>query len=201
MGFTARLQGTTVEEKNAAYNVTASSYRMEQQAASEALEWLSTTTHTGAAIITDSESMLRKVKLRLMKPEWIASIKRSRLKHLVWIFTPGHAGVNDNERADWLAGNATVKYDSYLEMGERDVLTALREKEPEEKGETVCRLQANGYKKGSAASASISGTYRYISNQIVTGTISRRTLAHVLAERTEQIWTCPECCEVNSAPK
>ena len=136
-----------------------------------------------------------------MKPEWISCISRSQLDHLVWIFTPGHAGVNGNERADKLAGSANVADGQHLKMGERDVLTALRERRPLEEGVTVDRLRELGVRPGCGSTSTLSGNQRFLHNQLLTGTVSRRTLSHVLAGRTERMWTCPECYDVISAIK
>ena len=56
-------------EQSGAYSATTSSMRMEEQAATKALEWISGTVHTGAAIVTDSQSMLRKIERGMLKPE------------------------------------------------------------------------------------------------------------------------------------
>ena len=37
------------------------------------------------------------------KPAWIEARRRTKLKMLMWVFTPGHAGVRSKERADHLA--------------------------------------------------------------------------------------------------
>ena len=200
-GFSARCRSKIIMEQSGAYSATTSSMRMEEQAATKALEWISGTVHTGAAIVTDSQSMLRKIERGMVKPEWLACIERSRLEHLVWIFTPGHAGVAGNERADKLAGSAMVQAGANLQMEEKDVLLALKQKRGREEGSTVDRLSTLGVREGDAAASTLSGRWRRINNQILTGTVSRCTLAHVLARGTEQIWSCPECRDVNSANK
>ena len=175
---------------------------MEEEAASTAISWLSTTNYRGAAIITDSQSMLLKTAQGLLKPEWLQNINKSRLQCLKWIFTPGHAGVIGNERADRLAGGAVVG--GQLTMGEADVLRALSINATDserEAGETVERLRELGINRGAAATSRLTGPTRRCWNQHLTGTVSERTLKTLLTWKTEQVWSCPDCCEVDSGSK
>ena len=196
-GFTAKKDGKTIKEGSQAYHCTTSSMKMEEEAASAALEWLSDTFHDGAAIVTDSQSMLKKIEQNMLKPEWKKCIEQSHLQSLVWIFTPGHAGVAGNERADRLAGTAAIG--EGLLMGEKEVVSALREKVPEEMNDTITRLQDLGVTRGKAAKDETSGWNRMYRNQTMTGTVGRRNLSYVLKRMTEQIWTCPDCNDGTSA--
>ena len=145
--------------------------------------------------------MLQKVQQNLLKPEWVVSIGKSNLKHLKWFFTPGHAGVKGNERADRLAGSA--KLGEGIQMGEREVVSALcnRRLDDMEESETTNRLKGLNIKRGVAAKDDRTGWDRIYHNQVVTGTVSRRILACVLERMTEQVWTCPDCNDVDSAVK
>ena len=65
----------------------------------------SRTTH--AVILTDSMSLLQKVKNGMGKPDWNVSMVNIHLRKL-WVYCPGHAGVKGNDWADRLAGKATL---------------------------------------------------------------------------------------------
>ena len=43
-----------------------------------------------------------------LNSDWFASIHNSQLRRVQWIFYPGHAGVQRNERAGNLAGSANI---------------------------------------------------------------------------------------------
>ena len=40
--------------------------------------------------------------------DWVPLISASSFENVTWIFSPGHAGVRGNERADSLAGDAAI---------------------------------------------------------------------------------------------
>jgi ribonuclease HI len=107
-GFLAMLRGRVVAERSGAYETTTSSMRMEIEAVTAALKWVSGTNVIKAVIVSDSQSMIRKVESGWLRYEWMESIRASDLKCLVWIYCPGHAGVQGNERADRLASGAPV---------------------------------------------------------------------------------------------
>ena len=102
--------------------------------------------------MTDSQSMLRKIEAGKFVPEWIDLIRNSHLKKLIWIFTPGHAGVKGNERADKLAGEAPIG--GHLQMGETEVLNAMKENLDEETSSSKERLLEMG-KKGATLARNI----------------------------------------------
>ena len=57
--------------------------------------------------------------------DWKSAITASQLESIVWIFSPGHAGVLGNERADLLAGSAEIR--STLIMDPPAVRAAVQE--------------------------------------------------------------------------
>ena len=59
-------------------------------------------------IVTDSESMLSRVRMGMFRAEWLTSVRKSRVENIVWNFSPGHAGMLGNEQADRLAGSAQL---------------------------------------------------------------------------------------------
>ena len=125
-GFSARVKGKLIAEKCEAYLTTTSSMRMEVEAVTAALKWLSETSLTGAVIVSDSQSMLRKIQNGLFRHEWMIYIEISALQNFVWIYSPGHAGVSGNERADTLASNAPVE--GTLRMDKGDILRSINDR-------------------------------------------------------------------------
>ena len=131
------------------------------------------------------------------KQIFLRSIARTQLTRLTWVFTPGHAGVSGNERADRLAGSAQLMHD--LQLSEADVLENIRIKRPltaEEDSATVQRLCELGVKRGSGCKSTLRGLNRHRVNQITTGTISTVTLRWWLEGLTERVWCCPMCHDV-----
>ena len=81
------------------------------EAVSHALCWTgsrgdSQTTH--AIMLTDSLSSLQKVKDGMESPDWNVSMVNVHFRKLLWVYYPGHAKVKGNDRADRLAGKATL---------------------------------------------------------------------------------------------
>ena len=179
--------------------------RMEVEAITKALEWMTAacprTTHT--VLITDSMSTLKKIEKGFLRREWMDTIRGSPLRSLTWIFCPGHAGVGVNEEADRLAGDAPLG-DDFVQLDRHQILQRLSQDLIElEERETdgshyVERMKELGIQRGSGKHTDISGNNRRISNQILTGTISRHTLNAILERGTEHLWTCPECNDVAS---
>ena len=60
------------------------------------------TTH--AIILTDSVSLLQKVKSGIESADWNVSMVDIHLRKLLCVYCPGHAGVKENDRADTLVG-------------------------------------------------------------------------------------------------
>ena len=82
----------------------------------------SQTTH--AILLTDSQSLLLKVKSGMGSPDRNVSMVDIHLRKLLWVYCPGHAGVKGNYRADRLAGKATLT--SGLLLGRSEVYRSLR---------------------------------------------------------------------------
>ena len=57
-------------------------------------------------------------------PDWNVSMVDIHLPKLLWVYCPGHAGVKGNDRADRLAGKATLT--SGLLIGRSEVLRSLK---------------------------------------------------------------------------
>ena len=100
---------------------------MEEETVTGALRWIasrgdSQTTH--AIILTDSMSLLQKVKNGMGSPDWNVSMVDIHLRKLLWVYCPEHAGVKGKDRADRLVGKATLK--SGFLLGRSEVLRSLR---------------------------------------------------------------------------
>jgi len=83
-----------VSEDSAAYTVSTSSLRMEVEAVIHVLRWFasrdnSQTTHT--IILTDSMSLLQKVKSGMGRPDWNMSVADIHIRKLTWAYCPGHS--------------------------------------------------------------------------------------------------------------
>jgi ribonuclease HI len=95
-----------VREDSDAFALTTSSMTMEIMSVTRAMVWLETQTFHHVCFLSDSMSMLRKIKTGCIRQEWLEAIERSSLKAVCFIFVPGHASVKGNERADRLADMA-----------------------------------------------------------------------------------------------
>ena len=60
--------------------------------------------------LTDSMSTLAKIQTSMLHAQWVASIGRSNLQCIRWISSQDTLGYVGNERADFLAGEATNGY-------------------------------------------------------------------------------------------
>ena len=201
--FTARINGITAGEGSGAVETTASSMAMEVKAATEALRFLSENRHRKAVIVSDSMSMLQKVKKGLLYADWVDLISQSQLQSVTWLFCPGHSGVQGNERADKLAGEAEtgdkLTFDSPLVLSTvRDYLQSTR---PETSSHTMKILQEKNIKAGAGCQNMLRGVARRQHNQLLVETISMATLRSSLKMRGEQIWNCPACEDPYDADK
>ena len=120
------------------------------------------------------------------------------MKNFTLNFVPGHIGVVGNERADRLAGSATIS--DGQPMDRTDILNALIECGRSEdvhlkQSMSTTRLQQLGLKIGVARKEQHNRYVSRLINQNRTGTVSRWTLLEILRRRSEHLWTCPECNE------
>ena len=131
--------------------------------------------------------------------DWMLIINNSMLERLVWVFTPGHAGVEGNERADRLADAALI--DNNITLDGPTVLQIvaekLKEKRPQSSSHTLSILKDKGIQAGVGATSDMRGASRRYHNQLLTETLSIFTLRHLLKMRTEQAWDWPACDEAN----
>ena len=202
-GFTIRKSGVTQHEASGAIELTTSSMIMEIKAITEALKYMQDTHVERAVIVTDSMCTLQKVMNCFLYADWAPIINNSALERLVWIFTPGHAGVEGNERADRLADAAII--DNNITLDGPTVLQIvaeqLKEKRPQSSSYTLSILKEKGIQAGVGATSDMRGASRRYHNQMLTETISIPTLRHLLMTRAEQAWECPACSEANGHHK
>ena len=104
------------------------------------------------------------------------------LRKLLWVYSPGHAGVKGNDRADRLAGKATIT--SGLLLGRSEMLRSLRHYlwAQSQGHQTSHRLEERGVERGSARRSSLKGRERAIVNRTNIGTVS---------DGVERIWAFP----------
>ena len=69
-----------------------------------------------AITLADSVIMLQQVKSGMRSPGWNVSTVNIHLRKPAWMCCPGHAGVKGNDRADSLAGKATLTGGLLLEI-------------------------------------------------------------------------------------
>ena len=110
------------------------------------------------------------------------------LRKLLWVYCRGHAGVKGNDRADRLAGKATLK--SGLLLGRSEVLRSLRHYlRAQGKGHHIIDLlEERGVERGSVRRSSLKGRQTAIVNQTNTGTVSKTTLGKPLRAGVERIY-------------
>jgi hypothetical protein len=101
--------------------------------------------------------------------------------------------VRGNERADRLAGKATME--SGQSMDRSDILRAIKEAGQENDSSkdiesvSMARLYEHQVERGVAREERFSGSQRKIVNQHRTGVVSRFTLRDILKRRSEHLWT------------
>ncbi|BFZ17274.1 hypothetical protein BsWGS_20313 [Bradybaena similaris] len=173
--------------------------RMEIGTVRAALAWLTEQQDKRAVIVTDSQSMLKKIESGLLRREWADLLTVSNTEMLAWIYCPDHAGVLGNEQADRLAGEAPIQ--EGLKWDRVDVITALTKQSVREEEEAlrndphVNRMIENGVKYGDGIMSTLSRRRRITNNQATTGTISIHTLRWLLERGEEQIWEWPDCTD------
>ncbi|BFZ09631.1 hypothetical protein BsWGS_12670 [Bradybaena similaris] len=198
-GFVGYKEGRVCGERAGAYSTTTSSMRMEIEAATAALAWLTEQQDKRAVIVTDLQSMLKKIESGFLRREWADLLTVSNTEMFAWIYCPGHAGVLGNEQADRLAGEAPIQ--GGLKWDRGDLITALKEQSIREEEEAwrndphVNTMIKNGVKYGEGRTSTLSGRRLVTNNHATTGTISIHTLRWILERGEEQIWEWPYCID------
>ena len=194
-GYIIKRGPRTVHEDSAAYQHRTASMTMEMEAVTHALWWLSTrndSRRTHAVILTDSMSLLQKVQKGTIHSEWAHALRKINLGKITWMYCPGHAGVKGNERADRLAGSATVT--TGLTLGRSEVLRQLRNilrAQSPPQHHSIDRLAERGIERGSGRWSKLRDRQKAIFNQTNIGTISKATLGKLLRDWAERVWAFP----------
>jgi ribonuclease HI len=78
----ASLNGKIIVKRSGAYETTTSSMRMEIEAVTAAIAWLVERSTSHAVIVTDSQSMLRKIEKDMLRKEWIHLLDNANIGSL-----------------------------------------------------------------------------------------------------------------------
>ena len=139
-------------------------------------------------VLTDSQSLLRRLETGLCPPEWL-----QRARKITWMYCPGHSGVAINEHADRLAGKASEVSDR-ISLGSKDIAMIIKNQHTIQDAEQECerevgRMRGLGLKPGWAARSRLKGRQRALACQSACGTLSRQVLSEVLRRRgAETAW-------------
>ena len=138
-----------------------------------------------------------------MHADWTPLIQRSSLTKITWIYCPGHAGVSGNEAADKLAGDAQIDtnqvlYDPQAVIKIVESSISDSRDDSTSSSHTLLSLIESGVMRGDGAKSKLRGPTRRRTNQLLMNTVSAQTLKWSLGWRTEQLWGCPTCRDVNS---
>ena len=131
------------------------------------------------------------MKSGMGSPDWNVSMADIHLRKLPWVYCPGHAGVKGNDRADRLAGKATLT--GGLLLGRSEVLRSLEHYlwAQSQGHHTIDRLEERGVEGRSARRSPLKGRERAIVNQTNIGTVSNATLGFRLRDGVESIRAFP----------
>ena len=144
-------------------------------------------------------STFQKISKEYLYTDWVTILSSSGIEHLTWIFSPGHAGVMGNERADSLAGEAVI--DNNLVIDPPTVIQCVTDQliasRPQSTSYTLSRLEGKGVQRRDGANCNRRGVARRRQNQLLMETISLHTLSVTLMTRDERTWACPENCEAD----
>ena len=121
-------------------------------------------------------------------PEWNVLMVDIHLRKLLWVYCPGHARVKGNDRADRLAGKATLT--NGLLLGRSKVVRSLRHYlgAQSQGHHTTDHLEERGIERGSVRQSSLKGREGAVISQANTGTISKATLGKLLRDGVERSW-------------
>ena len=138
---------------------------------------------------TQASGVLATIQTELGSPDWTASMVAVHLRKLLRVYCPGHVRVKGNDRADRLAGKATLT--NGLHLSRSEVLRNLRHclQAQSQEHHTINHLEERGVERGSAKQSSLEGRERDIINQTNIGTVSKATLGKLLRDGVEYIWT------------
>ena len=170
---------------------TDSSLTMAVEAVIHALRWIAS---RGDSQTTHAYYPHRFSELAAKSEKWngksrLACVNgRPDIRKLLWVYCPAHAGIKGNDRADRLAGKATIT--SGLSLGRSEVLRYLKHYlcAQSQGHHSIDRLEERGVEIGSAGQSSLKGRERAIVSQTNIGNVSEVTLGKLLRKEVERIW-------------
>jgi hypothetical protein len=172
---------------------------MEVMTVTKALSWLETQAFTNACVLSDSMSMLRKVKswLEASRMDSITEAVEFGKYQFYFCLRPCWSKYEMNELIGLLDGC----YSDGCAMDHADVLHALREtgRVEDSLGDKESRIMEKGgqVRLDAAKYDQYACSQRRIVNQIRTSAPIRHTLLNVLERRSEHLWVCPVCKDDN----
>ena len=114
-------------------------------------------------------------------PEWWTRLR------ITWLYCPGHAGIEVNEKADRLAGSGATAT-SRIVLSASDFQQLFKHKMETEDAQKpspgeaeVGRMVRAGLRRGWVARSGLCGPRGRMACQLACGTVSRRTLADIHA--------------------
>ena len=181
---------TTIHEDSAACTVSTFSLTIEVEAVTHARRWTASRDNSQTKhniILTDSMSLIQKVKSGMGRPDWNVSMVDIHLRKPLWVYCPGHAGVKGNDRADTESGGQSNPHNGLL-LGRSEMFRSLRHYL---RAQSLDRLEERGGERGSARRSSLTGRERAIVSQTKIGTVSKATLGKLLRDGVERILAFP----------
>ena len=128
-----------------------------------AMRYIQSKQYRRVIIVTDSMSTLQKISKENLYADWGPIISSRKLERLIWVFSPGHDGVEGNERADSFAGTAAV--DNNLTNDPPTVIQCVTEQvvtsRPESSSYTLSLLKDKGVQPSEAANCNNRGITRH----------------------------------------
>ena len=176
-GCVMRRSDGSLQTHRGGCNLRLSSMRAELEAIFRGLD-LARSAHpdlSACIICTDSQSLLRKLESGSAPPEW-----HDLPQQVVWVYCPGHAGVQLNDRADHLAGSGSAS--DYLELGTQDIQLIIRDRQLSSRDDGSWeerRMSERGLQRGWVAKSTSRGRAAHTMCQLATGTLSRAALTRV----------------------
>ena len=118
----------------------------------------------------------------------LLSMPDIHLRRILWMYCARHAGVKGSDRADRLAGKATIT--GGLRLRRSKVLKSLRHylRAQSQGHHTINHLDERGVERGNTQRSSLRGHESAFINQTNIGTVSRATLGKLLRNGVERIY-------------
>ena len=125
------------------------------------------------------------------RPDWNVSMVDIPFRKLLWVYCPGHASVKGNDRADRLAGKATIT--KGMRLGRSEVPRRLRHnlRTQSQGHRTIDRFEERDVERENARRSSLKVREMAIVSQTNFRTVSKAKFEKLLRDGVECIWTFP----------